>query len=532
MGLSIQKTKVLLVDDDELCRGSLLRQLDSQEILQAESYQQAQAILNQTFVDIVVTDNAMPTRNGLDVLRLVAQLQPQAVRVMFSGNPPKNLHQLLDAGLIHQFFAKPADGELIEYLVTVRRGEQPAPNATAAAPKPEPAPAPAKAAPPPPPAPAKAAPPKAAPAKPKAKAAPPPPPPPPSKPPKAKAAPPPPSPAPAKARPTPPPSPAGRPTPPASPAGRPTPLASPAVKPAPPAQAKVAPPPPPPRREPADSAAGETMRRDKRHPTSRLVEVHCKTWKQFIRVYIQDISRGGMFLASNEPPPVDSELEIRIVPPGGDSLTLTARVVHILTEEVAAAQNRKPGVGVAFQDLDEDQQRHVQALVQIARLNQESARKVSQPPSPPPVKRDPTPPPSSKIKEAPKKAEASSDLRVEEILGEEQRGKTGTYSIVSDFAIEKIREHIEHKRYRQAERQLEAIVNEQPYNARAQILLFLVQARQLKVDGKLEQAIAKYQAVLELDEGNAEAVREVRAFHRSKRGSKGFLSRVLSRKES
>jgi uncharacterized protein (TIGR02266 family) len=371
---------------------------------------------------------------------------------------------------------------------------------------------------------------------------------PPPPPPKAKAASPPPvrtqaaavkakTPPPSKATPPPPPAAVKAKTPPPAKATPPPPAT---VKAKTPPPAKAAPPPLPaeakakatPTPAPAPAPGpGEVLRRDRRHNTSRLVEVHCKTWKQFIRVYIQDISRGGMFLASNDPPQVDASLEIRIVPPGGDALTLSARVVHVIPEDEAAAQQRKPGVGVAFENLDETQQRHVQALVQIARLNQESARKDT--PPPPPAKRRPPPPPRpSSSKEAQEGAKATSDLRVEDLLGEEPRGKTGTYSIVSDFAIEKIREHIEHKRYHQAERQLQAIVDEQPYNARAQVLLYLVQARQLKVDGELEQANAKYQAVLELDEGNAEAVREVRAFHRSKRGSKGFLSRVLSRKDS
>lgn len=113
------------------------------------------------------------------------------------------------------------------------------------------------------------------------------------------------------------------------------------------------------------------LRSSKRFAAGELLEVRCESWAQFVKSYSKDISSGGLFIQTGTPPPLYSDLEIKIHLPEGSSLHLTARVVHLITPERAASEGGKPGVGVQFLDLDERRRRHIRALVELARTRAE-----------------------------------------------------------------------------------------------------------------------------------------------------------------
>jgi hypothetical protein len=60
-------------------------------------------------------------------------------------------------------------------------------------------------------------------------------------------------------------------------------------------------------------------------------------------------------------------VEVNVGLPEGHEMTLTAKVVHVLSEEEAAAEGREPGVGVEFQDLDPMMKKQLWHLVEFAR---------------------------------------------------------------------------------------------------------------------------------------------------------------------
>jgi len=85
-------------------------------------------------------------------------------------------------------------------------------------------------------------------------------------------------------------------------------------------------------------------------------------------LYAKDISRGGLFISSNNPVPVGTTLRIRVDLPGGHNLMLAARVAHVLSLDRCVVEGMTPGMGVQFLDLDNKKLRQIEALMEIARL--------------------------------------------------------------------------------------------------------------------------------------------------------------------
>jgi uncharacterized protein (TIGR02266 family) len=108
--------RVLLADDDAMSRETLCRLLTQHEIFEATGYDDAGDVLRRKAVDVIVSDSLEPEKPGTELLRLAARLQPEAHRVMFSGKAPDELQQLLDRGVIHHFFAKPMHQDLLALI--------------------------------------------------------------------------------------------------------------------------------------------------------------------------------------------------------------------------------------------------------------------------------------------------------------------------------------------------------------------------------------------------------------------------------
>jgi uncharacterized protein (TIGR02266 family) len=72
--------------------------------------------------------------------------------------------------------------------------------------------------------------------------------------------------------------------------------------------------------------------------------------KQFEHCYLKDISRGGIFLRTTKPAPLDSPIQVTLELPGGREVKLNGTVVHCLAPE-DARPGQQPGLGVQFTDL-------------------------------------------------------------------------------------------------------------------------------------------------------------------------------------
>jgi serine phosphatase RsbU (regulator of sigma subunit) len=115
---------ILIVDDEDMVlsslRGLFLLQT-SYEVLEADDPRKALERLSRTRVDLVISDFLMPQMNGIEFLKEVKKLQPDAVRVLLTGYADKEnaIKAINDVGLYH-YLEKPWDNEAL--LSIVRNG--------------------------------------------------------------------------------------------------------------------------------------------------------------------------------------------------------------------------------------------------------------------------------------------------------------------------------------------------------------------------------------------------------------------------
>ena len=117
------KTRILFLDDEPLALQGLQRMLrnmrDAWDMVFVESGARALEVMNQSPVDLVVTDMLMPGMNGAQFLNEVRSRYPQTARLILSGHADKELI-LQCVGSAHQYLSKPCQPErLKEVLIRV-----------------------------------------------------------------------------------------------------------------------------------------------------------------------------------------------------------------------------------------------------------------------------------------------------------------------------------------------------------------------------------------------------------------------------
>lgn len=116
-----RRVRLLVVDDDRAILEALRRALrvlePGWEVRVAETGTAALPMLREQHFDAVLTDMRMPGMTGAELLEEVRQLQPECVRLMFSGYADQELlNQCL--GVAHQCLSKPCGAEAIRRMVT------------------------------------------------------------------------------------------------------------------------------------------------------------------------------------------------------------------------------------------------------------------------------------------------------------------------------------------------------------------------------------------------------------------------------
>lgn len=105
----------------------------------------------------------------------------------------------------------------------------------------------------------------------------------------------------------------------------------------------------------------------RRYATSQPLLVRCESWGEFVALYASDVSQGGMFIVTEDPPAVMSEVDVQLTLPEGHEIPLRARVVHVIDPAQAAYARREPGVGVEFVGLDANKRAQIHQLIEFAR---------------------------------------------------------------------------------------------------------------------------------------------------------------------
>lgn len=110
-----------------------------------------------------------------------------------------------------------------------------------------------------------------------------------------------------------------------------------------------------------DGGDADERRRYERYATS--ISVDYSSGDNFLFSYIENISEMGIFIRSDSPPPIGTELTVRFnAPDGGAQLELEGRIVWINPVRVNG-ENLNPGMGVRFRALTPEQREQVVEIV-------------------------------------------------------------------------------------------------------------------------------------------------------------------------
>ena len=94
------------------------------------------------------------------------------------------------------------------------------------------------------------------------------------------------------------------------------------------------------------------------------VEVHFKTFNQFHQEYTRNISKGGIFIKTQNPLPPQTAIEIKLfLPDEPEPIEGVGEVVHIIPPELAEERGWDAGMGVQFVDFEETMQKKLERYI-------------------------------------------------------------------------------------------------------------------------------------------------------------------------
>ena len=101
---------ILLVDDEVMVLKTLVRLLRSEPftVFTAASADAALDVLARESIQVVVSDQHMPGKTGVDLLKCVRELYPDVVRIMLTGYTEMNIAvDAINEGQVHRLMTKP-----------------------------------------------------------------------------------------------------------------------------------------------------------------------------------------------------------------------------------------------------------------------------------------------------------------------------------------------------------------------------------------------------------------------------------------
>jgi len=116
---------ILIVDDEEIVRYSLRRELEASdyELHFADGSQAAFEVLARQRIDIIISDNVMPGgMAGVQFLRVVRHLHPQVIRIMLTGQGSlQTVTDAINKGEVFRFLEKPWEQRQLKTVLAAAR---------------------------------------------------------------------------------------------------------------------------------------------------------------------------------------------------------------------------------------------------------------------------------------------------------------------------------------------------------------------------------------------------------------------------
>jgi two-component system response regulator AtoC len=120
--MAIAKEQILIVDDEEDLRQAIVESLTSDgfEVCGVATAEQAQEMLSQTPFDVLITDNNLPGKTGVDLLEETLSRYPEIVGIVITGfGTVETAVHAIKTGA-YNYLSKPF--KLIELSIMVRKG--------------------------------------------------------------------------------------------------------------------------------------------------------------------------------------------------------------------------------------------------------------------------------------------------------------------------------------------------------------------------------------------------------------------------
>jgi diguanylate cyclase (GGDEF)-like protein len=104
-----ERLSLLIVDDEEYILPTLQVLLDKEfEVVTARSADEAEAVLRNRSIDLLLTDQRMPGRSGVQLLEWVRQHSPQTIRLLMTGySELEDAVEAINRGHVYHYLLKP-----------------------------------------------------------------------------------------------------------------------------------------------------------------------------------------------------------------------------------------------------------------------------------------------------------------------------------------------------------------------------------------------------------------------------------------
>jgi response regulator RpfG family c-di-GMP phosphodiesterase len=123
--MSTYPHSILCVDDEKNILNSLRRLLrqENYNLLTASSGAEGLKLLEETHVQLVISDQRMPEMSGVDFLSQVREKYPEIIRIILSGYTDVNsITEAINKGHIYKFILKPWDDQ--NFFLEIRQALQ------------------------------------------------------------------------------------------------------------------------------------------------------------------------------------------------------------------------------------------------------------------------------------------------------------------------------------------------------------------------------------------------------------------------
>lgn len=120
-GSNIKITNLLAVDDERSILSSLKRVFMDYDVeieIATSGIEALQYLQGDTIFDVIISDYRMPAMNGIQFLKEASNIQPNARRILMTGQAPsEEIEAALANKIIHTHIAKPWDNDKLVSIV-------------------------------------------------------------------------------------------------------------------------------------------------------------------------------------------------------------------------------------------------------------------------------------------------------------------------------------------------------------------------------------------------------------------------------